>query len=279
MKKMKGFVAVESSPYPVYEDAKTRLKHQSLMQDYQELQKETEAMRNRLQRFKQKKLTLLAEVGFLRHRYKYLVKNQSLKPPPARDLVPQQKLETQRKNVTKERNYSRKEAALRHPNPGLELKQKERINNGKEAALRHLIPGFELKHKERINIGKEAALRHPGFELKHKERINNGKEAALRNPTPVVDLNQKERIQNGKEAGLRNPVPVFDLNQISREEEEFQFNCEPMRIEQPKKCLTKDTIDEQHNDMTLSVCRNIGNGSNRVGKRKISWQDQVALRV
>lgn len=38
MKKMKG-VVMESSPYAVYEDPKTRFKHQSLLQDFEELQK------------------------------------------------------------------------------------------------------------------------------------------------------------------------------------------------------------------------------------------------
>lgn len=39
MKKMKGVVAVEPSSYALYEDSRARFKHQSLMQDYQELQK------------------------------------------------------------------------------------------------------------------------------------------------------------------------------------------------------------------------------------------------
>ena len=37
-KKMKR-VVMESSPYAVYDDAKSRFKHQSLLQDYHELQK------------------------------------------------------------------------------------------------------------------------------------------------------------------------------------------------------------------------------------------------
>lgn len=37
-KKMKG-VDLGSSPYGVYVDAKARFKHQTLMQEYQELQK------------------------------------------------------------------------------------------------------------------------------------------------------------------------------------------------------------------------------------------------
>lgn len=37
--------------------------------------------------------------------------------------------------------------------------------------------------------------------------------------------------------------------------------------------------DEVQNDLMLSVCRNAGEGQSRAGKRKISWQDPVALRV
>lgn len=40
MKKMKGVVSMES-PYDVYQDQRTRLRHQSLLQDYEDLQKVT----------------------------------------------------------------------------------------------------------------------------------------------------------------------------------------------------------------------------------------------
>lgn len=39
MKKMKKVVSLEAPPYAVYEDARARLKHQRLNQDYQELEK------------------------------------------------------------------------------------------------------------------------------------------------------------------------------------------------------------------------------------------------
>jgi len=51
-----------------------------------------------------------------------------------------------------------------------------------------------------------------------------------------------------------------------------------MRVEEQKR-ITPSVIEEQHNDIKLSVCRNVGNGSDRTVKRKISWQDQVVLRV
>lgn len=234
-KKMKRTV-MESSPYAVYEDAKSRFKHQSLLQDFHELQKETEAMKKKLQSVNQNKLTLLAEVRFLRRRYKYLLKNMAPKTPPEPELKQPQNSATQLKNITREKNHSGKQAA----------------------AMRNPAPVF-------------------GGNM--KERIHKGKVAALPNPDPGYELNQKTRGYSGKEAALRNPVPVFDLNKISREEEEVQVNVESVGVEEQKKSVIRGGNDDQHSDMKLSVCRNIGNGPNRAGKRKISWQDQVALRV
>ncbi|OVA01339.1 hypothetical protein BVC80_1797g22 [Macleaya cordata] len=182
-KKMKG-VSIDSSPYAFDEETRTRFKHQSLMQDFHELQKETEAMKKKLHKEKQKKFTLLAEVRFLRRRYKFLMKNQSPKTPLLeRDLARQQAPEM---------------------------------------------------HRE--------ALRMP-------------------KPSPVLDLNQ---ISNGEE-----------------EAGEFQVHEEPLRMEKkPKNYLIRRGDEQQQpSDVNLSVCREIVNGPNRSGKRKISWQDQVALKV
>lgn len=66
---------------------------------------------------------------------------------------------------------------------------------------------------------------------------------------------------------------------VQREEEELQGNTEPMWIEEPKRSALRVVSEEQLNDVKLSVCRNIGDGPSRAVKRKISWQDQVALRV
>lgn len=62
-------------------------------------------------------------------------------------------------------------------------------------------------------------------------------------------------------------------------EEESQDIYEPSRAEKSTKKSIGGGTDEQLNDLNLSVCRNLGNGPNRAGKRKISWQDQVALKV
>lgn len=217
--------------------------------------------------------------------------NQSSNPKPKKDSVHPKKFDIRNASTTKGKSYSKKEAALRPPLPVSDLNRKERIYNGMETTLRKPAPVFDLNQKV---------------------RTFNGKEAALQTSAPIFDLNQKERIYSGKDATKRNTTPVFDLNQISvlfsdpgelqassscicafcyvlmfllvlffsqREEEELQADCNLSKMDEPKKSLLRGGSDEQLNDMKLSICRNIGNGPNRAGKRKISWQDQVALRV
>ncbi|XP_061347489.1 uncharacterized protein LOC133292995 [Gastrolobium bilobum] len=256
MKKMKGVVSMETS-FDVYQDQRTRLRHQSLLQDFEDLHKETEAMRMKLQGTKQKKLILSAEVRFLRQRYKYLLKHPSPKPQPKQEFLKPRKLKIQAPIISKGRNYNRKESTLR-PHTTSHLKPKERISNGVEVTLQ------KTGHV---------------FDLNQNARSFSKRDASSLGSTPVLDLNHKDRIHNGKEATKKSIVPFFDLNQISREEEELQGNGEPLRIEESKRSTQRVVSDEQHNDIKLSVCRNVGDGSNRAGKRKISWQDQVALRV
>ncbi|WZY81117.1 hypothetical protein YC2023_027501 [Brassica napus] len=71
-----------SNLYPC-EDLKVRLRHHSLMQDYQELHMDTVAMRKRLKTMRERKATLMAEVRFLRRRYRHLrQRDQPVKQPP-----------------------------------------------------------------------------------------------------------------------------------------------------------------------------------------------------
>ncbi|KAL5232181.1 hypothetical protein ABZP36_030957 [Zizania latifolia] len=56
---------------------RARAKYQDLLQDYEELLKETEAKKKRLHMEKLKKQRLLAEVKFLRRRYKSMLENPS----------------------------------------------------------------------------------------------------------------------------------------------------------------------------------------------------------
>ncbi|KAJ6994068.1 uncharacterized protein [Populus alba] len=258
MKKMKAAVAAVdfSPPYAaMYEDPRIMLKHQSLMQDYDELYKETEAKKRKLQTMRQKKLTLMAEVRFLRRRYKYLTQNKSQKPPMEQNFVQPQNLVTASKKL------------------------KEKNSSGNNASLRPPVPRFDLNQKGKVYIEREATLRNPApiFDLNKKQKTHIGREVALLNST-IPDLNKKERTCSVKEATVQNNTPIFDLNEISTEEEEH-VNGDMLRTEEPKISLMRGASDEMHNDRKLSACRNVGNGSSRAGKRKITWQDQVALRV
>ncbi|GMI88491.1 INO80-BINDING PROTEIN 2B [Hibiscus trionum] len=250
MKKMKGVAAsVEYSRYAMYEDQRARFKHQSLMQDFQDLHKETEAMRKKLQMLKERKSTLLAEVRFLKRRHKFLMQNRSSNAPAERFFAPPQNTMIRSK-----------------PN------MKGKKSTGKEHSLRHKTTGFDLNQFTRPS---------PMFDLNQKQQkvFSEKEEVTLRSSLPALDLNKKERLYSEKEAAARSTALVFDLNQISTEEEELQANDNSMRIEELKKSSTRIGNDEQHNDIKLSACWNTGNGPNRVGKRKITWQDQVALRV
>ncbi|KAI4344282.1 hypothetical protein L6164_011528 [Bauhinia variegata] len=256
MKKMKGIVPMEHASY---EDQRTRFRYQSLLQDYEELQKETEAMRRKFQVVKQEKSMLSAEVRFLRQRYRYLMKNPSPKPQSKQDVPKPQKLEIKALTIPKPkgRKYNKKELALRPP----------------------VAPHSNLKERTCNVVDVSSRKSAHVFDLNQNARSFTGKEATFLSSAPLLDLNQKERTHIGKEAAKKSIIPSFDLNQISREEEELLGNNESFRMEEPKRNTQRSVIEEQHNDIKLSVCRNVGDGSNRTGKRKISWQDQVALRV
>ncbi|KAI9125811.1 hypothetical protein K1719_003229 [Acacia pycnantha] len=264
MKKMKGVIPMES-PYASYEDHKARFRHQSLLQDYEELLMETDDTRRKLEIMKQKKLILSSEVRFLKRRYQYLMQNPLPKPQPKQDVSQFQKVKTLAQlqkgksrapaATSKGRNYGKKDLALRPPVPPYS-NPKERIPNGVEVTLQKPAPVFDLNQ--------------------NATRTYSGKDSSLHGSAPMLDLNQMDRIHSGKEASKKSITPFFDLNQISREEEEMEGSVEPMKIEEPKKSTLRMLSDD---DIKLSVCRNVGDGSNRAGKRKITWQDQVALRV
>ncbi|XP_031481111.1 uncharacterized protein LOC116251152 isoform X1 [Nymphaea colorata] len=113
------------------------------------------------------------------------------------------------------------------------------------------------------------------------------------------NVNQVESLEAGSGSGRRRRSykeeevaasrshPLLDLNQASEqgveEEGEPQVPWEPLNKKSKAGVFMADQLA---NDLKLSICRGIvsgiGNGNEgteRTGKRKISWQDQVALRV
>ncbi|KAF2317016.1 hypothetical protein GH714_010548 [Hevea brasiliensis] len=198
MKRMKGVAAaMESSPYAIlYEVQRTRLKHQSLMQDYEELYR------------------------FLRQRYKFLMQNQSQNPAPAPKYIKKQNLINVNRTVRKERNYTGNDAAVQRQAPQFDLNRKgKKVYSEREAALQTAGPVFDLSQKQKTYIGKEAALRNSAtnLELNLKERIYSGKEAAARNNAPIFDLNQISREEEELQANgevMRIDEPKISLIRV-----------------------------------------------------------------
>lgn len=249
-KKMKR-VAFDSSPRVLYEDVRERFKHQTLLQEFLELQQETEDARNKLMALKQKKLTLQAEVRFLRQRHKFLLKEKSSSPQEQVFAKPQP---TQFTKSKREVDRSKKQAALRKLPP---------TEKKKKAPRTIPSPEFDLNLGIPLHGVKEQSI-HRGI-ANQRVRINGPK------VSPFLDLTQKDgSCSSGQEPVVRTQKPVIDLNQISREEEELQEQWEPFHP--LTQGLIKNGVDE--------IYRNIGSGSiGLAGKRKISWQDPVALRI
>ncbi|KAL1816145.1 hypothetical protein ACET3Z_018719 [Daucus carota] len=283
-------VAFDLSRYGSYGDAKAMSKLQNLMQDYQELLKEVESSRNKLGNVKQRKGTLQAEVRFLRRRYRQLIESKSMTQERGKEPVQQHNVKDQRKIILKVKNTNKKEAALRGvPVPPVFKPNKVRVYNRNDISLHNTTPSNDPNHKRKHHNGKNATRFTPTTsKLNPKGRLYKGKDVAPdQSPIEMIDLNKREEAFNANgvavnmhtpasvldltESDVKQPThqtraPIFDLNQRLVEEEEYQDNCEIAR---------QDKLSE----LKLSLCRSVGDGSNRAVKRKISWQDPVALRV
>ncbi|GLT85229.1 hypothetical protein SLE2022_034250 [Rubroshorea leprosula] len=76
---MKRVPLYPHQPNSMDNQAKARSKHQTLLEDYLELQKDFVSMKKKLQKKKQERETLWAEVRFLRRRHEYLTMLESQK--------------------------------------------------------------------------------------------------------------------------------------------------------------------------------------------------------
>ncbi|KVI11721.1 uncharacterized protein LOC112507869 [Cynara cardunculus var. scolymus] len=228
MRKKDGF-----DSYP-HEDA--RFRHQTLVQDYLQLQKETETARTKLEAMKLKKLTLQAQVRFLRRRHKFLLKNKS-STRQEHTIVKPRFVETSRyRKSMNEKVYSKNEAALQNMNHNAQ--------------------------KKNVLLGIPSHMLHGAMEDAYYSN-----QAVRTNPSDLFD--------SSKETPVKSRPPTFDLNQISREEEE------ELQEGNGTKDLVRSVIDEKLNDLNLLTCGNVGldSSTSQARKRKISWQDPVALHV
>ncbi|KAJ4875260.1 Uncharacterized protein Rs2_40278 [Raphanus sativus] len=145
-----------TSPNPnPFEDPKLRLNHHSLMQDYQELHMDTEAMRQKLQSMRERKSILMGEVRFLRRRYRHLRQDQPVMQSP---------------DVKKGRGRS---------NGGKKSKTQVSPNKRSEAETKHVsLPDLNHSVNEtKTTFGKRVPLfdlnQISGEELEEREAMNN----------------------------------------------------------------------------------------------------------
>ncbi|XP_021820940.1 uncharacterized protein LOC110762602 [Prunus avium] len=106
-------VAVNShKSQPVDEEARLNFRHESLLQDYLERQKEFVSKKKKLQAAKQKRDILVAEIRFLRRRHRHLLK---IKPAETEPEVQHQKSDIQPKKFSRKRKSDANEAVLNKP--------------------------------------------------------------------------------------------------------------------------------------------------------------------
>ncbi|XP_010539463.1 PREDICTED: uncharacterized protein LOC104813538 [Tarenaya hassleriana] len=200
MKKIHGgFTPMRSSPL---DNSRAMFRHQSLMQDFEELHEETQAKRRRLKNLKERKAMVVAEVRFLRRRYKHLTRDQR---------------------------------------------------------------GRKLR-----------------FQAESMQEASPDPPHVMKNRVSIPDLNQSERVHEENETNPKGRVPVFDLNQISGEEEKEPEaeNEQWTKVMDPKAGPDERTSNSRRRmglkETSVLLCRK---GGNRLNKRKISWQDPVAVRM
>ncbi|XP_062196359.1 uncharacterized protein LOC133899385 [Phragmites australis] len=182
------------------------LRYRGLLQDYRELVKETEAKKRRLRMEKLKKQRLLAEVKFLRRRFKSLSEN------PSQTVV------------------------CRVRNPAM------------PPTLRIEAWAEDAKHRSVGSSGKSQAvqLRQDGPPM----------------VPPVIDLNE-----------------ACELSYDEVETEEFHGYPEQLSIDKVKRYPLEGVGAAGPSDVKMPVFLDVRNPAGQPGKKKISWQDQLALKV
>ncbi|KAG2310827.1 hypothetical protein Bca4012_025333 [Brassica carinata] len=145
-----------------FEDQKVRFRHHSLMQDYQELHMDTEAMRKKLQTMQERKATLMAEVRFLRRRYIHLrQESQPAMQPP---------------DVKKGRGRSN---GVKKSKTQL-IRMEVSLNKTSEAETKHVsLP--DLNHSGEVHHDETKTKKVPLFDLnqisgEEEEEMNNSDE-------------------------------------------------------------------------------------------------------
>ncbi|KAG6421215.1 hypothetical protein SASPL_117765 [Salvia splendens] len=154
-----------------------------------------------------------------------------------------------------------------------------RLEAGKQKKV-VLAAEVRKHHRKMLDGGIDSRkVTSPFFDLNTKGRISENDTAVSSNVFTAFDLKQ-DGSYSRREPPLPSRALIFDLNEISvGSDEDFQTDNDAVKYEETRRSLMRHPNDEVQNELKLSMCRNAGEGPSRVGKRKISWQDPVALRV
>ncbi|XP_066380744.1 uncharacterized protein [Miscanthus floridulus] len=185
------------------------LRYRALLQDYQELIKETQAKKKRLHMERLRKQRLLAEVKFLRKRYKSMSEN------PSQTIV----------------------CRLRNP--------------AMPSASWTAASAGDAQHQSVHAAGSSSRS-----QLVH--RRHGGSPRA----SPVIDLNE-----------------ACELGYEEMEIEEHHGYRAPVGFNKSKRYPMVGDAAAGPSQVRMPVFWDVQNPAGRSGKRKISWQDQLALRV
>ncbi|PKA49217.1 hypothetical protein AXF42_Ash010902 [Apostasia shenzhenica] len=264
MAKKKVRVSADSAPscsFPLGEEARARFKHQSLLQDYQELIKETEEKKEKFQMAMERKLKLLAEVKFLRKKY------ESLSNTAARALPPRVKKRSLKILSPSVRVTQPRCPPIKTDTPLKQRNKNKEVSGPNSRALLDLnqnveeIKAFEVEW-EPLKIDNLAR-----FSTEQDAVANDLRLSICRDVGSGSNPAGKRKISWQDQLALRNVEEI----------KAFEVEWEPLKIDNLARFSTEQ--DAVANDLRLSICRDVGSGSNPAGKRKISWQDQLALRV
>ncbi|KAI4376762.1 hypothetical protein MLD38_014485 [Melastoma candidum] len=177
MKKMKGKgiltagdVGYAPSLSPVPEDPAIRFRHRALLQDYRDLQKETDAMRRKMEILIERKLTLLAEV-------QYFIDNEISRPTQSRHNV------KPKNSGTKSKAAKRKEPQGM-PVSGSNVKKKQNTSTVKRDSL----PPVNSKQGKKLGKKDNVVLHNSSKQMLYQEE-----ETTIQQPAPALTLMRYRR--------------------------------------------------------------------------------------
>ncbi|KAL4285516.1 hypothetical protein GQ457_16G000410 [Hibiscus cannabinus] len=162
----------------VDQETRARLKHQTLLQEFLDLQKEFVSKKKKLQAKNQRRDVLLAEVRFLRQRYNYL-------------------------SVIKSQEYGRQQHSVQSQNPHLQskmVKPKSLVINEAGERRPSPLPDIDLNVVHEEGSGRNKGDVHGPLikEKKPKNRLVNGKRVGKKKISWQDPVALKVRIMNDK---------------------------------------------------------------------------------